>query len=230
MNRTLVILFCAAMTTAAPVCSRGEGPPDALFSGGAFDGYTAAQLDTYVAPSNANWRFTGGSFGGYAFAPLDGFVAPPGLFARFIGGPFDGSAEVDAGPYPNPLNRDSNGDGLPDWWVAAYYHNVFGPPPDADLDQDGMTTWQEFLADTDPTDSRSRLEITGIRALPEGLRIDWKGGVWATQYLETRQSLGGTSTPWTAVATNLPPTATATNIIDAGATNGVLFYRIKAAR
>lgn len=33
--------------------------------------------------------------------------------------------------------------------------------PDADADGDGFTTWEEFLADTDPTDSDSALVLTG---------------------------------------------------------------------
>ncbi len=33
--------------------------------------------------------------------------------------------------------------------------------PDADADGDGFTTWEEFMADTDPTDSDSALVLTG---------------------------------------------------------------------
>jgi hypothetical protein len=37
--------------------------------------------------------------------------------------------------------------------------------PDADDDLDGMTTWEEFIADTDPALSGSVLQITGTYSL-----------------------------------------------------------------
>ena len=66
--------------------------------------------------------------------------------------------------------------------------------------------------------------------MPEGIRLDWKGGTLATQYIETRKDLGDTGEEWTVIFTNRPPTTTTTNITDAGATNGILFYRITATR
>jgi hypothetical protein len=33
--------------------------------------------------------------------------------------------------------------------------------PEADFDQDGMTTWQEYLADTDPASAASVLRLSG---------------------------------------------------------------------
>ena len=75
-----------------------------------------------------------------------------------------------------------------------------------------------------------RLGFTGVHFLPQGIGLEWAGGTWATQYLEARQNLAGTTEQWTAIFTNQPPTAPATNVSDAGATNRVLFYRIKAAR
>ena len=37
--------------------------------------------------------------------------------------------------------------------------------PDADMDLDGMTTWEEFLADTDPASSGSVLRVTGTYSI-----------------------------------------------------------------
>jgi len=136
--------------------------------------------------------------------------------------------------YHVEVSDDSNHDGVPDAWAMA--HNLDPLATNGvqyatgDADGDGVDNLTEYWADTDPQNSDSHLRVTGIDILPSGIRVDWKGGVWARQYLEVRQTLGGTSEQWTAVFTNLPPTATATNIIDAGATNRVLFYRIKAER
>jgi glucose/arabinose dehydrogenase len=55
--------------------------------------------------------------------------------------------------------KDSDGDGLPDWFEQLYP----GEPGD-DLDGDGFTHRQEFLAGTNPLDALSALRITAITA------------------------------------------------------------------
>jgi len=63
-----------------------------------------------------------------------------------------------------------------------------------------------------------------------GVSVWWQGGVWATQYLECRESLLDSKEPWLAIFTNPPPTTVTTNVLDMGATDEVLFYRIRAER
>ena len=129
----------------------------------------------------------------------------------------------------DPTHWSSAFNGIPDGWAVA---NGFDPTlaSVANLtNANGFITLDSYVADLDPTNPTSRLEFTDVHIVPEGIRLDWKGGTWATQYLEARQNLGS-SEQWTAVFTNQPPTAAATNIIDAGDTNGTLFYRIKAMR
>jgi len=60
------------------------------------------------------------------------------------------------------LKGDSDGDGMPDWWEDAYYHDRSAAHPDDDTDSDGMKNASEEIAGTDPTNSLSRLIITGI--------------------------------------------------------------------
>lgn len=100
----------------------------------------------------------------------------------------------------------------------------------SDADGDGHALWQEYLADTDPTNRFSQLELTGIRLVYGGAQVGWKGGVQASQWLEAKYDLGNTGEQWVAIFTNLPPTATATNVLDSGATNAMRFYRIRAGR
>lgn len=49
---------------------------------------------------------------------------------------------------------DTDGDGLPDWWESRYglNPNVSNAAP---ADADWMTDWEEYIADTDPTNSAS---------------------------------------------------------------------------
>ena len=51
---------------------------------------------------------------------------------------------------------DTNANGLPDYWEAAW--NV--SDPNADDDSDGFTNLQEYLANTNPTNAASVLRIT----------------------------------------------------------------------
>ncbi|MEI6807895.1 MAG: hypothetical protein WCN95_04175 [bacterium] len=62
------------------------------------------------------------------------------------------------------------------------------------------------------------------------VRIDWKGGTAAKQYLMIRNSLGPTNTAWSVIYTNPPPTIVSNFVFDVGATNRMLYYRIKAER
>lgn len=136
--------------------------------------------------------------------------------------------------YHVAVTPDSNNDGIPDSWVLQYGLDPLATNGSShalgSADGTGVGNLYKYLADLDPTNPASQLMLTDIRLLPQGMRLNWKGGTWATQFLEVSPALGATGAQWTAIYTNTPPTATTTNIIDAGATNGSLFYRIRATR
>jgi hypothetical protein len=69
---------------------------------------------------------------------------------------------------------DSDGDGIPDSWEDLYGLNK-NDPNDAhlDLDGDGMTNLEEYLAGTDPTSSASVLAITAVEDVPGGILLRW---------------------------------------------------------
>ncbi len=115
-------------------------------------------------------------------------------------------------------------------WLALYNLPTNGSADFTDADGDGMNNWQEYSADTNPTNRQSVLAITGIAPDSGGMRLYWQGGVQATQYIETIRSLVTTDETWRVVFTNLPPTALTANALVPGATNSVQFYRIKAER
>ncbi len=70
--------------------------------------------------------------------------------------------------------RDTDNDGLPDWWEWLYFRNITNAVPDEDYDGSGMTNWQEYKAGTNPTDSRSFLGITHVEVQDNGdVRVEW---------------------------------------------------------
>lgn len=77
--------------------------------------------------------------------------------------PLNWTAEA---PTPGTLagSGDSDGDGLPDAWEQANGTLVFVPDADVDLDGDGFSNWQEYLAGTLPNDPASALRIRQITA------------------------------------------------------------------
>jgi len=127
-----------------------------------------------------------------------------------------------------PLDR--NGNGLPDLWENRYFGGWTNAVPYADSDTDGVCNITEYLADTDPTNPVSRLELANLLWTDGVIVISWKGGQWARQYVEVKTDLCNTSEQWSVIFTNLPPTTITTNIVEAGATNRSLFYRIRAER
>jgi len=54
---------------------------------------------------------------------------------------------------------DTDMDGLPDWWETEYGGNATSMDRDGHLDSDGYSNYEEWLADTVPTNAASFLEI-----------------------------------------------------------------------
>jgi len=114
--------------------------------------------------------------------------------------------------------------GVPEFWLAAHgWTENFEAAASADADNDGMPTWQEWLADTDPTDPASLLRMTALRPLGDTPSVIWVGGSSRTQYLEKAASPAG---PWQTVFTNLPPTSV-TNTLGISPAADASFYRIR---
>lgn len=120
--------------------------------------------------------------------------------------------------------------GTPKYWLADYGISPDNTGDMLDSDGDGQLNWMEYQAGTDATNKESVLKITGISTVAGTVRIDWKGGTVARQYLMIRNSLGSTTEVWSAIYTNPPPTSISNFVFDADTTNKTLFYRIKAER
>ena len=121
--------------------------------------------------------------------------------------------------------------GTPFDWLTSYgmTNGTFAEQELLDGDDDGRLTWQEWVSDTDPVSGASVLRLTGVEIDNSGVRVNWKGGVQATQVLERCTNLV-TVTAWTPFFTNLPPTSITNGFRDLETTGSAAFYRIKARR
>jgi hypothetical protein len=126
-----------------------------------------------------------------------------------------------------PGTLDSEGDRLPDWWELEFFGNLTQGPDD-DPDGDGFTNWQEYVADTDPTDPNSCLRISGLQAGAGGIEIHWQGGIAATQYLQRADALAAGS--WINILTNVPPTPIWNVYTDSPGANVMRYYRLQVVR
>ncbi|MGB8370085.1 MAG: hypothetical protein ACLPYZ_14150 [Limisphaerales bacterium] len=84
--------------------------------------------------------------------------------AGLVSGDLNGVGDVFAGGMNNLPALDSDGDGIPDWWMIEYFGHPTGQASDLSLAQDdadgsGMSNLQDYLAGTDPTDPTSVLAL-----------------------------------------------------------------------
>jgi hypothetical protein len=83
---------------------------------------------------------------------------------RPLDGNWDGTSSFDMGAYEyNPQTADSSNDGIPDWWCRQYGldpNNVGVATNNPDADP--HTTFQEWIAGTDPTNALSFFEILSL--------------------------------------------------------------------
>ena len=114
---------------------------------------------------------------------------------------------------------------VPEYWLAAHgWTSGFEAAAESDSDTDGMETWKEWLADTDPTNRLSVLKLT-LLGWTNGLpQVTWIGGVSRTQILERTSSLSG---PWLGVYTNTPPTPLTNTLWGAPLSGTSVFYRVR---
>jgi len=85
---------------------------------------------------------------------------------------------------------------VPQWWLHQYGLALTDAAALADQDMDGDKTWEEFIADTVPTNGESVLQITGI-TLGNPTRIDFGPG--STGRIYTLQAASDSGSVYTNV-------------------------------
>ena len=117
--------------------------------------------------------------------------------------------DVYAALLPPAANADSNGDGIPDWWMIQYFGHTTGQAFDQSLAQDdpngtGMTALQDYIAGTNPTDPTSVFQVLVAPPTAPGgnVTLVWTaatGRSYSVQYKDSLddpawQTLNGTPT------------------------------------
>jgi hypothetical protein len=114
--------------------------------------------------------------GAFTYVPAHGRAGPDGFTFRthngFLRSPL---AAVTLNVFPR---ADLNFNNLPDYWESA-----FGiTDPAGDNDGDGQANWQEYAANTNPTNAASALHITGVTVNAGGrCTLTW-AAVGGTRY------------------------------------------------
>ena len=145
---------------------------------------------------------------------------------RPLDGNGDGSPRFDQGAYEYLLaSADSNGDGIPDGWCRRYGLSPLDPEvAGGNPDHDPFVTFDEWLADTDPTNALSHFRIEAIAPGPPAT-VSVLGSSNRVYTLYSRS--GVADGPWNPVPgqVSIPGTGGMLDLTAAGVASQV-FYRV----
>jgi hypothetical protein len=158
-------------------------------------------------------------------------VADGQLDIRFTGGPGAGdlNARISAISVRKIADADSDGDGIPDWWMLRYFGHATGQAGDKsragdDADGDGVSNLNEFIARTNPRDASSALRVTTLHNGLGGFQINWPsvaGKKYRVFYSDDLQT-------WTAFVPDKVADSTLSSWIDPAPLPAQRLYRVQA--
>ena len=199
--------------------------------------YNVFQASTSGAENYGTPVLTTNSLAAYLAPLYPGSNSPITYYfvVRAVGGCGNGESnvvELSVQPLLNP-NGDQTGKGIPNGWLQQYGLNPFDTSVAAgDADGDGMSTLQEFLAGTDPTNPASAFRVTSVTATGNDILVSWLTGIGRTNALEWTAGAGDGSYNTNAftdlfIVTNAA--GTTTNYLDLGAATNfpARFYRVR---
>lgn len=131
-----------------------------------------------------------------------------------------GTVDLGAYEFPAPLTSVSY------LWAQQYGLAISGGTDMADVDGDGAVNWQEWRADTIPTNAASVLRLTGATNSDAGIIVSWQSRPTRRYWLERSTNLTSDA-GFESVATGISGNPETTSFTDLTATNhGPYFYRV----
>ena len=152
--------------------------------------------------------------------------------------PLDGNglsgAAFDIGAYEHLLSTaDSNGDGIPDGWSWQYRLDPTDPNlAAANPDADPHTTFQEWVADTNPTNALSYFRISALsNAAPWTIHFSSSSNRQYTLSSATNLVGQGPGTVWTEVIgqVNVPGSGMSQTLTDSNPPSPQKLYRVRVS-
>jgi hypothetical protein len=111
-------------------------------------------------------------------------------------------------------------------WAQQYGLPTDGTADFTDDDGDGHNNWQEWRADTNPTNALSALRMVGVTDSESGLNVAWQSVSTRSYFLERATHFGNAS-PFQSIATNIAgASGTRTYTDTIGTSGGPYFYRV----
>ena len=101
----------------------------------------------------------------------------------------EGTDPVDSGS--GGLVADADGDGLPDEWEVEHFGDATGALPLVDVDGDGVTNEEEYLALTDPWDRGDYFRVEAIEQRGEDVVVSLEAKAGRIYVLEMSEDLRG---------------------------------------
>jgi rhamnogalacturonan endolyase len=128
------------------------------------------------------------------------------------------SIALESGPQTEEtIVLDSDRDSLDDAWEREYFGDM-GQVAGADLDFDGFSNLEEYIAGTHPNDINSRFEVKRLGKEPGGgFTLKWDSGVGRTYNLLKSVSLSGDS--WVSLSGDLIGTGGELSFTDSAASS-----------
>lgn len=111
-------------------------------------------------------------------------------------------------------------------WLQQYGLPIDGSADFTDSDGEGMNNWQEWRADTVPTNALSAPRMSSPAASTSGVELSWASVNTRSYWLERANDLGAQPV-FSIIATNLPGQPSTTSYLDTTAiSSGPFFYRV----
>lgn len=184
------------------------------------DGLTLAPVSSSGGPSSLNLMAVRVDVSPNATPGLRSFIFQHGSDLAYA----NGFLEV------QPAVPDFNFDGLDDRFQRGFFplFTAADAGPNADPDGDAFNNQYEYLAGSDPTNSRSLPVVTlqSVTLTADGSTLAWRG-VPGGRYQVLGRDRFGAGSSWEAIGSTVTAEGYDVQFLDASATNRIRFYRVR---